>query len=118
MMEENLVSLLNNFLKYYNGINKSSENMFCNVDLKDEKSTNEAMENFYDMISDYKENNKKNIPIIKHSDSENLATLSDSDSLYSLIVNDKTDSFCTDLFTLLLFVTSNKITNWKIETLR
>jgi len=110
--------LLNNFIKHHNGINESVVNMFTGIDYDDLTSTNYSTEEFYKLMTSYSVNKKDHPNIIKIYTSAEEEKFKKADDLFVLKINDVSTFYSQNKFALLLKVTSDKMTNWKIETLR
>ena len=110
--------LLNNFIKYHNELNQSTQHMFHGIEYNEKTSTNYSMEEFYKLLTNYK-NNLENYPdkLIVLTPDDNINSLKNTDELYELKINGKTMYYSQDIFSLLLLVDDN-ITFWKILTVR
>ena len=110
--------LLNNFTKNHNESNEVSVNMFTGIDYDDITSTNYATEEFYKLMTSYavsKKDHPNSIKIYTSAEEEKFKKAAD---LFVLKINDTSTFYSQNKFALLIKVTTDKITNWKIETLR
>lgn len=116
-LDENLITeLFNNYINYYNSKNNLKKNIFDNINFEDKTSTNNQLEKFYDELLKFKIlSNDRNC--LFTSNSTNNSILKESEELYCLNYNEK-EYYSVNLFTILFYITSNKIENWKIESLR
>jgi activator of 2-hydroxyglutaryl-CoA dehydratase len=110
--------LLNNFTKHHNGINESSVNMFTGIDYGDMTSTNYLTEEFYKLMTSYAVSKKDHPNIIKIYTNAEEEKFKKADDLFVLKINEISSFYSQNKFALLIKVTSDKMTNWKIETLR
>ena len=110
-------SLLNNFIKYFNSHNNTTQHMFTDINYNDKSSTNYIMEKFYNIIAQYKENTNSNKIYSDNDDSDNLHELKHCDNLY-VLKYDNLKFYSQNEFPLLLKVTELNLTDWKIDPLR
>ena len=87
---ESITDILNEFITYYKKVNNrfDNTNMFNNIDIKEETSTNEIMEEFYSHIHEYitwKETRKDYIEIYSPKDIDD----SDYEELYGILIDDE-----------------------------
>ena len=110
--------LLNNFIKHHNGINESAAHMFSGINYDDMTSTNYHTEEFYKIMTSYAINKKDHPNKIKIYTSAEENKFKNAEDLFVLKINDVSTFYSQNKFALLVKVTTDKITSWKIETLR
>jgi len=101
---------------FKNLFNKNNENMFSNVNDKDEYSTNKEMEFVYETIYKYNinlANNTKLCDIYDPTKINNYLNKDDYNELYGLLSNNQIIKVCPSLFGIVTYIAHH--VNWKNE---
>ena len=121
-MEDNLINnnlivqILNTYISFYNQTNNKSNNLFEGINYKDDKSTNNQLEELSEIISEYKDC-KEHLPE-RIKKIKNITNFDKYDKLYSLEINSKVNYYCQNLFVLLKDISINNFENWEIKTIK
>ena len=109
---EFIVDLINNYVNYFNKINKKQKlTLFDGINFDDPTSTNKQIEEFYIEFEKYKvweTTNKDFIEIYKYEDISDKGFLVDSDDLYCILNNGDPMYVSKSLFSLLIELTNLK----------
>jgi hypothetical protein len=97
-METNYTDILNVFIKYYNTINGTSNNLFSNIGTYED--TNDMMEELFDHVSMFNESDEETKKLYNLSS----IILDEYDHLYGLKIDEKIICVCELLFPILVYV--------------
>lgn len=97
------VDIFNVSLMYYHKLYKKSGNLFDNVDPNEEESTNKPLELFYENMTIYATNEKKDKKLIEIYDPENFDA-NKYDEVYGLFINNEIKKVSPTLFSLLIYL--------------
>lgn len=112
MEPDNVESIINVFLKYYNNEHECNKNMFQDID--EYEDTNEILEEFYDHVTECNE-----VPeSCKKLYSPEEINLEQFEQIYGLFINGECICLCEILFPILQYLSEEcdwATIDWKIK---
>lgn len=111
----NVFNILNLYIEEYNKKNGKNNNMFENIDINDETSTNSQMEQFFEYMTIHNELKMHNPSYIEIYEPENYLTPTDVNvSPHYLIIDGNIKFISLSYLSLLCIVEKEKFNEWKI----
>ncbi|ARF09033.1 hypothetical protein Catovirus_1_1083 [Catovirus CTV1] len=118
---EYFVSMFNIFQSYYKKLYKKPDNedMFSDVDLNCETSTNRSMELLYEYMYEYKTNKKQNENLVKLYEKDSTE-INQYDNIYALLVEDKITKLSPSFLSIIIYLADVEWTelDWKITKIK